>query len=171
MPNNDLSLNDLEVCNDRYVTNTITIKEFSKIMKSSKDLIISILMDYGMTCIDMNGKYDSSLNRQLTLTCNVDKLEIEDKIIAALINFINDYFTSNYKQGINKYNAVRVMKIHMGLLEQIIQPLTNSNIYTLNGVQYFTKNLLQKIVYSNKNITDVIYTVFIENNVSVINNE
>ena len=155
--------------NNCYTIETIGVEEFAKIIKSSKDIIIAIIMDYGMTCIDMNGKYDSSLNRQLSLVCNTDQIEIEDKIIASLLNFIDDYVRSNYKRKINKYNAVRVMKKNMDLLEQIIYPLSNSQKYTLNGVQYFTKNLLRKTVYTNRNITDVLYTVFIDNRINVIN--
>ncbi len=160
--------NNKNVSGEHYTTETIDIKEFAKIIKSSKDIIIAIIMDYGMTCIDMNGKYESSLNRQLSLACNTDQIEIEDKIIASLLNFIDDYVRSNYKRKINKYSAVRVMKKHMDLLEQIIYPLSNSQIYTLNGVQYFTKNLLRKTVYTNKNITDVIYSVFMENGINVV---
>jgi len=166
--NYDSSMDLLNLSNERYIVKNIDNKEFEKVVNTIKEIIISMIMEYGMVCTDMNGKSESSMNRQLTLICNTDYNDIEDNIIKKILLWIDEYFKSNFKFGVRKLDCVRTLKKHLSLIETLINPLANSKIYTLNGVQYFTKNKLHNIVYANENIINVIYTVFLDNGINII---
>ena len=59
---------------------------------------------------------------------------------------------------------------HLNLLEKVIYPLQNSNLYTLHGIQYITVNSIKNIVTNNLVVKDVLYTVLSRRNITVINN-
>ena len=109
-----------------YYTYTDTFYKTHSIKKN--DIIIDTVIELAKNCNTMYG-YDKLLPHQYSLMCYSDE-EIEDKIIEKLIRNKKD-----------KYNLIFRLKKDLKLKEKVIYPLKNTGKYTIQGLQYFTKDM------------------------------
>jgi len=100
---------------------------------NDNDIIFNTIIDLGKKSNTFYGK-DKLLSNQYSLVCYDDN-EIEDKIISNLI-----------KNKKDKYNLIYRMKKDLNLKENIIYPIKNTGKYTIHGLQYFTAEIVRRVL-------------------------
>ena len=140
-------------------------KEFNYMVSQIKIIIFYDIMNYAKVCADMNGS-DGPESNQMTIQCaepTAIKSEITNHVAEYIINTIRQKFNIN----LNPYQVVGDFMNNLDLIRDIIDPLLNTNIYTVHGIQYFDKNMLNNIIYSYQDIQDVLYTTLQKRGIDV----
>jgi hypothetical protein len=150
---------------------TITADMFVTMNETIKQIVIDMILDYANNCKGMNGSDGIGNNDTiLTLACNTDPWSMEHNIVLKITDYIKDEISRLLHINMNKLIILHDLMRHLNLLEQVIYPLQNSNLYTLHGIQYITVNSIKNIINNNLRVKDVLYTVLSRKNINVINN-
>lgn len=150
--------------------NTMTTDTFIKMKNDIKQIIIDMITEYANKCNDMNGNDKLGAdNYTLTLACNNDPWDMEQNIVNNISEYIRKYVLKRFNIKIDRLIIIHDLMKHLDLLESVIYPLQNSNLYTIHGIQYITVNSIKNIVTNNLNLDDILYTVLTRGNISVIN--
>jgi hypothetical protein len=165
----DIDLFDINKDGYKLVDNYMTVTEFSKMTNQIKLIVSNEIIKYGKQCQAINGEEKDKIEtQQLTLNCQNDVVGMEKDIIYAISNYVIDYIKNRYHIDINPYQIINNFYIHLDLKEDIIYPLLYSNLYTINGIQYFSKHMARKIVNENLHIDDLLYTTITRRGIIVI---
>lgn len=175
--NSDMTIMGNSLCSsnsdDSFLINrkTITSETFVIMNDAIKDIVIDIIIEYANICKDMNGSDGLGDNKStLTLSCNTDPWDMEEKIVEKITDYIKTEVYRLLEIDIDRLIIVHDLMKHLNLLENIIYPLQNSNLYTVHGIQYITVNNIKNIVMYNLEVKDVLYTILSRRNITVINN-
>lgn len=148
---------------DRYMT----VDEFNKVIMDLQSLTVSSLKDQVSACSDMNGA-DGWEKKHMTFECMDDVEGIEDDVIDRLTAYMIEYGKAIFGINLNPIIVFRDFKVYLNLLEDIIYPLMYSNLYTVNGIQYFTEPMLVEKVVHNLKMLDTVYTILQRRGIEVL---
>lgn len=158
---------------DNFLINrkTMTTKSFVTMNENIKQIVIDMITDYANKCKGMNGSDGLGDDKNtLTLVCNTDPWDIEKNIVEQITSYIETEVIKQFDIKIDRLIIIHDLMTHLNLLERVIYPLQNSNLYTLHGIQYITVDSIKNIVINNLLVKDVLYTVLSRRNITVINN-
>jgi hypothetical protein len=160
---------DIDI-NDQYLQSPLKYMgtmEFNKMVAVIKKIVYQDMINYAKVCASMNG-VDGPETNQLTIQCITDPASIHQEIVENIADFVINHVKEHHKINLNPYQVVGDFMVNLGLLDFVINPLLYSNLYTVNGLQYFTKNMLAQKVNGNLKIRDVLYTTLSRRGIDVI---
>jgi hypothetical protein len=135
----------------------ISTKDFDQMTTEIKKIIYVDIINYANTCSSMNGS-DGPEPNQMTLQCISDTMSIKEDITNHIAEYIIDHISDKFNINLNPYQVVGDFMVNLDLINDVINPLLFSGLYTVHGIQYFDKNMLSKIISSNQDIQNVLYT-------------
>lgn len=145
----------------------ISVNNFNSMVIDLHSLIVASLKDQVATCKDMNG--DDGLEKtHMTFNCINDVEGIQDVVINRLAAYIIEYIKYVYKINMNPHLIISDFKNNLNLLEAVIYPLVYSNLYTINGIRYFTNYMLMDKVANNLKLSDVLLTTLQRRGIDVL---
>lgn len=146
-----------ETFNNTYGLKCINCMEFNQMATDIAEIIYEDIIEYANVCSEMNGD-DGPEPSQMTLQC-MEPRSIQQEIIEDIAEYIIDYVQKNYGIVLDTYKVIGDFIVNLGLLEYLINPLCNSKLYTIHGLQYFTKNMLIKKIINDLKIHDTLYKI------------
>lgn len=177
MSNPDIATLGKSLCSSKNDNNflinrkTMTTDMFVTINETIKQIVIDMVIDYANNCKGMNGSDGLGDNKTtLTLACNTDPWDMEQNIVARITDYIEKEVLRLFDIKMSRLIIVHDLMRHLNLLETVIYPLQNSNLYTLHGIQYITTDSIKNIVTNNLEVKDVLYTILSRRNINVVNN-
>lgn len=150
----------------KNVVNYFKVSDFIQLVFAIQQKIADMLINYAKTCTDQNG-YDMLGDGKsiLSLNCITNPQEIEDAISLEIFKIIHKYIYDKYKINLNFHAVMFDIYNQLGLLEKAILPLMYSDLYTINGIQYTTKERIIYMVDTNLPVYDVLYTITSRRNI------
>jgi hypothetical protein len=135
----------------------ISTKDFDQMTTMIKNIIYNDIINYAKTCSTMNGS-DGPEPNQMTLQCIADTMSMKDEITNHIAEYIIDQIGNKFNINLNPYQVIGDFMVNLDLINDVINPLLSSGLYTIHGIQYFDKNMLTNIISSNQDIQNVLYT-------------
>jgi hypothetical protein len=163
---NDVQNNYVGSLSSKYMTTS----EFTEIVTNIKKIIVDQIIDFAEKCQTMNGtEYDKLQKHQMSLFCHNDATNIEETIVLAISDHIIKSVKNKYNNiNINPYQIISLFLVNANLTDSLIYPLMNSSLYTLHGIQYFTKNKVIDLVDRNIYLNDLLYTILSQRGIVVV---
>ena len=164
----DMDLSDIRL-NEKLQSPVkyITTSEFNQMIEMIRRIVYQDIIDYTKVCSDMNGS-DGPEKNQMTLKCNTDPQAMQEDIVNHIADSLITHVKKTYGVNLNPYQVTGDFMIHLNLLEDVVYPLMYSDLYTVHGVQYFNKKMVNDKVYSNLQIRDVLFTTLLRRGIEVI---
>ena len=151
---------------------TMTNDNFIILVNSIKKIVIDTITEYAKKCNDINGNEKLGADDYtLTLACNIDPFYMEQNIVNKITDYIIDETLLRYNVKINRLITIHHLMKHLELIDTVIYPLQNSNLYTVHGIQYITVNYIKNAVENNLEIHDVLYTILSRANIVIADTE
>jgi hypothetical protein len=111
---------------------------------------------------------DAMIPQQMTFNCIDDLESVKNIIIENIALYIEKFIKKRYQITMNPILVVIDFKNDLNLLEDLIYPLVYTRRYTMQGINYFTDQMLRDKVYYNLKINNVIYTTLIRRGIDVL---
>jgi hypothetical protein len=147
----------------------INVEQFNKMIDSIRKIIHDDVVDFTKVCTDMNG--DAGIGEQndqrMTLLCYDDTIAVENTIITHICDFIIDHIKKQYGINMNPYLVFSDFKVNFNISEDILYPLSDSTLYTVHGVRYFTESMLNNLISQNLSVKNVLYTTLLRRGIDV----
>lgn len=147
----------------------ISVAQFNKMIDSIRQIIHDDVIDFTKVCTDMNG--DAGIGEQndqrMTLLCYDDTIAVENTIITHICDFIIDHIKAQYGINMNPYLVFSDFKVNFNISEDILYPLTDSTLYTVHGVRYFTEPMLNNLISQNLSVKNVLYATLLRRGIDV----
>ncbi len=144
----------------------ISVYNFNKIVETIRSIVYRDLYVYSKKCATMNGD-DGPETSQMTLFCHNSINDIHEEIVSHIAEYVIDHIKSDYGVNLNPYQVTGDFMTQLNLLEDVINPLMYSNLYTVHGIQYFNEYMLEQKVYYNLKIRDVLYGTLLRRGIDV----
>jgi hypothetical protein len=145
----------------------MSVSDFSDLLNQIRTLLVNKILEYSKNCQTMDG-YSGLEKNQLSLKCYTSDEELEEDLILNISKYIINFLKSRYNITVNPYSILGDMMSHLNLMEDVLYPLMYSDIYTLHGEQYFTKEKVIEDVYYNLKLKDLLQTVLTRRGILVV---
>jgi len=145
----------------------ISVNNFNCMVIDLRSLIVASLKEQVDNCRDMNGA-DGLEKTHMTFNCINDVESVQDVIINRLAAYIINDIKYVYKINMNPHLIISDFKNNLNLLEAVIYPLVYSDLYTINGIRYFTNYMLMNKVVNNLKLSDVLLTTLQRRGIDVL---
>lgn len=140
---------------------------FNKIIVDLQLLIVDTLQKQARTCSDMNGE-DGLEKTHMTFTCINDIENVQTIVINHIAVYIMEYAKRAYNINLNPQLIISDFTKNMDLLENVIYPLLYSRRYTIQGINYFTSEMLINKVVNSLKLKNVLYTTIQRRGIEVL---
>lgn len=145
----------------------ISVESFNAMIKTIQTIIYNDIVKFSKTCTDMNG-YNEPGQERMSLQCYDDTIGIENVVITHICDYIIEHLKTKFKIRMNAYLIFSDFKVNFNLSEDILYPLSDSTLYTVHGVRYFTKTMLDTLISQNISIKNILYTILLRRGIDVI---
>jgi hypothetical protein len=145
----------------------MSVSQFNEMIDSMRNIIYNDIVKFSDTCTDMNEPGEPG-EKRMTLLCYDDTESMENTILTHMCDYIIDHLKIEFGINMNPYYVFTDFKVNFNLTEDILYPLTDSTLYTVHGVRYFTKAMLARLINQNIAVKNVLYTVFQSRGIEVI---
>lgn len=150
----------------------LDLETFNNIVLHINKIIYDELLKTSQSCSKMNGEnkhIDGLQKNQLTISCIADVNSLNESIVDNITRYVIDIIKEKCNINLNYYSVFFDILNNLDLLEGVIYPLMYTDLYTVNGIQYFTQTKIQNII-SNLFTRDVLYTILMRRGIDTISN-
>lgn len=148
----------------------MSVDDFNDMVNTIREIVINQITTLVQTCQTMNGE-DVSIKSQLRFECLEDFEDMQSKVIDAIVFYVVVLIKKRFDLNLNSYLVKSDFMLNLNLLEDVVYPLLYSRLYTVHGINYFTKAMLKDKVDRNLKVNDVLYTTLLRRGVQVLPND
>lgn len=147
----------------------ISVNDFNVMVQSLREIVVATIKKQVSVCKDMGGSGDDkTIISQMTFNCINDLESVQDEVIDEIAKYVAKFIKKLYGFNINPLLVVMDFKNDYDILEELIYPLVFTGKYTIQGMQYFTENMLRYTVYTDQELVNALYTTLIRRGIDVL---
>lgn len=148
----------------------MSVDEFNVMILDIQSLVVDKITIIVKNCSDVNGA-DGFQRDQMTFTCLNDVEDIEVQVIDLIVAYIVKRIKDKYNINLNPYVVTSDFRTQLDFLDSIVYPLVYSKFYTVQGINYFTQEMLVNKVQENLKIQNILFTTLLRRGINVLPND
>jgi hypothetical protein len=148
---------------------------FMDMVTGIKHIISKKIIKSAESCRTMNGEDGMNQNnvlrkgKTITLQCVPDLHGLGNMIMKDIYAFIDTITRERFNVKLDPALVLHDLHRNLNIMEAVLYPLKHSNLYTVHGIQYTTEDRIKKMVYSNIQVKDVLYTILTRRGIEIMN--